>query len=187
MDWIAGQGGQDRERPRPPRPRLRRRLRPFHPRQGGGRRCLRRVGGDQRSRQGLGALLRDVRRGDPDRHVRHLRPPGPREGLGRGASATAPRPALSLRAADRGDRGDRGRRRGVHGGPRESRSASSIPRTRSPRCAWMQGRRSRSRRTRTSPSTSATDTSGPSRRCGGWGVTELCVFEGRERRLEEIG
>ena len=21
----------------------------------------------------------------------------------------------------------------------------------------------------------------------GWGVTELCVFEGRERRLEEIG
>ena len=43
---------------------------------------------------GLGALLRDDRRGGAHRPLRHPRPPGPGQGLGRRAPAAAARPAL---------------------------------------------------------------------------------------------
>ena len=96
-------------------------------------------------------------------------------------------PRFSLRARDRGDRRDRrspsrSRRRAC-----ASRSASSTLRPVSPRCAWTPARSSRCPPTPTCPSTSATSTSARSRRCVAGESSELGVFEGRERRMEELG
>ena len=138
----------------------------------------------RRPRQGLAALLRDARRGRPHRHVRHPRPPRPREGLGRRRPDARRRPAPLLRAGDgrhrRVGRGDRG----VHGRAAQARGGDLPGRRHSWRCAWRPAGRWRCPATPTCPRTSATATS---RRSSGWpsvGVTELAVFEGRERRLE---
>ena len=68
-----------------------------------------------------------------------------------------------------------------------SRSASSTPTRRSWRCASTPAARSRCPATRTCPSTWASATTRRWSCSTRVGVTELCVFEGRERRLEPIG
>ena len=68
-----------------------------------------------------------------------------------------------------------------------SRSARSTRRAPSSRCAWRPAGPWRCRATPTGPRTWATSTSA---RWSGWaeiGVTELAVFERRERRLEPMG
>ena len=112
-----------------------------------------------RSREGLGALLRDARRGRPHGPVRHPRPSRPGEGVGQPRAGARRRPAPLLRARDGRDRRVGRRDRGVHGRACASRSARSIPRRRSSRCASRPGGRWRCRATPTCPSSSATSTS----------------------------
>ena len=67
MDFIPGARGPDRRRARRPRLRLRGRLGPLPRRRRRRRRRLRRLAARRRSRPGLAALLRDARRGRPQR------------------------------------------------------------------------------------------------------------------------
>ena len=84
-----------------------------------------------RPREGLGALLRDARRGCPHGHVRHPRPPRPREGLGRPRAGAGGRPAPLLRARDGRDRGlgrgDRGLHRRAAQAGRRDLSGPGVP------------------------------------------------------------
>ena len=92
----------------------------------------------------LAALLRDDRRGRAQRPVRHPRPPRPREGLGR-ASARCPRATCAATTSWRSRRSPSRASRSRSRPPGcASRSASSIRRRRSWRCAWRRARRSRS-------------------------------------------
>ena len=123
-----------------------------------------------------------------DGHVRHPRPPGPREGLGR-ASARTPTGDLrrfydrAMEGIAETQLGDRGvHRRAAQAGRRAVPGAC-----RSWRCASTRGARSRSPATPTSPRTSATATSKALEVLDSLGVRELAVFERRERRLEPIG
>ena len=143
--------------------------------------------GRARSRCRLAALLRDRRRGGALGSVRHPRPPRSGQGLGPGAPLARPRSALLLRARDRGDRGVGDRGRDLDRGACASRSARSTRRRRSRRCAWRPEPISPFPRMPTAPPRSAT---GTSRRwsCSAISAsTELCVFEGRQRRLATLG
>ena len=67
--------------------------------------ALRRLGGGRRPRRGLArATSRRSRQAARIGPVRHPRPPGPGQGLGRRPARARARPALPLRAGDRGDR-----------------------------------------------------------------------------------
>ena len=110
------------------------------------------------ARRAVAALLRDARRGGADGPVRHPRPPGPREDVGRAAAGARGRPAPLLRAGDGRHRRvaaspSRSRRRGC-----ASRSASCTRRRRSWRCASTRAARSRCRATRTCRATSGATT-----------------------------
>ena len=127
--------------------------------------------------EGLGALLRDARRGGPHGHVRHPRPPRPREGLGRARAAARRRPAPLLRARDGRHRRVRRGDRGVHGGAAQAGRRDLPGGAASSRCAWRRAGRWRCRATPTCPSSSGHEYE----RAVDWlrdlGVTELAVFE----------
>ena len=93
------------------------------------------LGGRRRPGRRLARLLRDARGGRAQRPVRHPRPPGPGQGLGRAPAAARARPALLLRAGGRGDRRGRSRGRGLDRGAAKAGRASSIRRPASRRCA----------------------------------------------------
>ncbi|CAA9481218.1 MAG: Histidinol-phosphatase, partial [uncultured Solirubrobacteraceae bacterium] len=84
------------------RRRLRRRRR---------RRRVRRLAPRRDRRAGLAPILRDADRGCLQRPVRHPRPPGPGQGVGRGTPAARSRSALLLRAGGGGHGGGGHRRR----------------------------------------------------------------------------
>ena len=117
----------------------------------------------ERPREGLGALLRDARRGSAHRDVRHPGPSGSGQGLGcRGAGPDGDLRRFYERAMDGIAESDvavevstAGLRKPV---------AEIYPSRPSWRCAWRPGGRWRCRATRTRPSSSATNTSG---RCSG--------------------
>ena len=145
-------------------------------------------GARRRPRQGLGALLRDARRGRPERHVRHPRPPGPREGVGR----SRPRPTGDLRRFyDRAMDGDRGVRRGDRGLDRGAAQAGGrdLPRAaRSSRCASRPaGRVALSSDAHTPEQLGYRYDRSRRVCCARSGVEEIAVFERRERRVEPIG
>ena len=179
--------GPDRDAARGPRLRLRRRLGPLRRRRRGRPRGLRRLGAARRPRRGLAPLLRDARRVRPLRPLRHPRPPGPGQGLGRRPAAAR----RATRATTTSPRSRRSPRAGSRSRSRPpacaSRSASSTRRPPSPRCASRPGRRF----------ALSSDAHLPEQVGFGYdraleflerlGVDEICVFEGRRRRLEPLG
>ena len=142
---------------------------------------------ERRCRARLATVLRDPRRGGALGALRHPRPPRPGQDLGRRAPAAGPRPALLLRAGDRGDRRVRDRGRGLDRGLAQAgRRALSVGRVRGD----VRRRRRRIRallRRPSCPRTSATPTIGRWRRCVDGESNELAVFEHRERRMEPLG
>ena len=156
--------------------RPRRRLRP-----------LRHLGERAQPRGGVATLLRDAGRRGPQRHVRHPRPPRPGEDVGRGASRARRRPASLLRAGARGDRRDPDRGRGLHRGAaqagRRDLSGAGVPggRRRDRGADRALERRASARADRFSTTSSALEL------LANVGVTQLAVFEGRNRRLEPLG
>ena len=184
--------GPDGEPPRRPRLGLRRRLGPLPARRGRRLARLSRVGAVEhlalgRPREGLGALLRDARRGGAQRHVRHPRPPRPGQGVGQ-PRAACPRATCAASTSARWT-GSRSRTSRSRCRPPACASpwARSIPRRRSSRCASRPAARWRCRATPTRPTSSATSTSGRWTCCGSWGWSEIAVFDRRERRLEPLG
>ena len=179
--------GSHREPARGARLRLRRRLGPLRRRARGRPRGLGRLGGQRRPRRGLAPLLRRARRVRPLRPLRHPRPPRPGQGLGRRPAAARARPPPLLRAGGRGDRRERDRGRGLDRRPAQA-GRRALPGARVRRDVRRGGRRlrallrrppARAGRLRLRPRASSSSASS--------GVEEICVFEGRERRLEPLG
>ena len=144
-------------------------------------------GRGDRARQDLGALLRDARRGRPLGPLRHHGPPRPRQGLG----LRAARSPSATRATTTSRRSRRCSRPAWRWRCRPPGCASpSASCTRRRRC-------SRWRSTPGVPIALSSDAHVPDQLGFRYddavaaltdaGVTELCVFERRERRMEPIG
>ena len=181
--------GSDRQSARGPRLRLRGRLGPLPRRAAPSTTTASTSGrrdGDPDAR--LAPLLRDARRGGPDRALRHPRPPRPGQDLGARPAAARARPAPLLRARGRGDRREPASRSRSRPPACASRSASSIrPRVRRDVRRGGGGVRALLRRPRR-PSRSATATTARSSSCDDLGVErDLPSSRRRERRLEPLG
>ena len=138
------------------------------------------------ARADLAALLRDAGRSGAQRPVRHHGPPRPGQDLGRRPPAAGPRPAPLLRAGRRGLRRRRGRGRALDRRPAQA-GRGDLP------GAGVPG----DRRGGGLPVALSSDAHVPDQLGHGYdqavelleavGITELAVFDRRERRLEPIG
>ena len=122
------------------------------------------------------------------RHVRHPRPPRPGEGLGRAARRVPDGDLrrfyeLAMDGIAESDVAIEVSTAGLRKPVGEIYPARAVPRD----VPGGRAARWRCRATPTCPSSSATGTSARWSGSASIGVTELAVFEGRERRLEPIG
>ena len=179
--------GPDRQRARRPRVRLRGRLGPLRRRRRRRLGRLRRLGAARPIPTGSGGATsrRSPRRRAPASTTSSPTPTW--SSLGPRAAAARARPALPLRAGDRGDRRDRDRGRGLDRRAGASRSTSSTRPTRSPRCASTPGAAFALSSDAHVPEDVGHEYDRAVETMRGWGVEEICVFERRERRLEPLG